>query len=146
MMNKDKYIWEDDRFRKDPYKIPEDYFACFTDRMMARLNETVSVAPVRKHRGLKPWIVWVSGIAAVLVIGWFGLRTFYWKPLQEDRFQENIALFVDYCGEELHEGQLAVYFEENRIDITNQSGAEVNEFIQMDPDLAEEYIYESVGF
>ena len=90
-------------------------------------------------------MVWVSGIAAVLVLGWFGLRTFYLKPLQEVRFQENITLFVDYYGEELHEGQLAGFLEDNKIDLKRQTTTDVNEIIQMDPDLAEEYVYESVG-
>ena len=35
---------------------------------------------------------------------------------------------------------------DNKIDIKAQSAAEVNEIIQIEPDLAEEYIYESVGF
>ena len=145
MMNTDKYIWEDERFRKDPYKVPEGYFAGFPDRMMERLNQAVTVRPLAKQRLIRPWMAWVSGIAAVLAVGWFGVRTYYLKPMQEVRFQENIALFVDYYGEELHEGQLAGFFEENKIDIKKETSTEVNELIQIEPDLAEEYIYESVG-
>ncbi len=146
MMNKEKNIWEDNRFRKDPYKVPEGYFAGFPDRMMERLSQSALVVHTEKHRLLRPWMAWVSGIAAVLVIGWFGIRTYYWKPLQEVRFQEDIALFADFYGEELHEGQLAGFFEDNKIDIIKQATTEVNELIQIEPDLAEEYIYESVGF
>jgi hypothetical protein len=145
MMNIEKHIWENERFRKDPFSVPEGYFAGFPDRMMARVNQAVSDVPTKKRKIVRPWMAWVSGIAAVLVIGWFGFHTFYWKPLQEVRFQENISLLVDFYGSELHEGQLAGYFEENKIDLKKQVAIDVNELIQIEPDLAEEYIYESVG-
>jgi hypothetical protein len=144
-MNKDKYIWEVDRFRKDPYKVPEGYFDNFPDRMMERINQSGAVVHPGRISMNRSWIVWASGIAAVMVIGWFGFRNYYWKPLQEERFQENIALFVDFYGEELHEGQLAGYFEDNKIDLAKQATSDWSELVQIDPDLAEEYIYESVG-
>jgi hypothetical protein len=146
-MNNENYIWENDRFRKDPYKVPEGYFEGFADRLMDRLNQSDTLLPAPdKRRMIRPWMAWVSGIAAIMVFGLFGVRNYYWKPLQEVRFQENIALFVDYYGEELHEGELAGFFEDNKIDLTRSSSNEVNELIQIEPDLAEEYIFESVGF
>ncbi|MCX6226798.1 MAG: hypothetical protein NTV01_18970 [Bacteroidia bacterium] len=146
MMDEEKYIWENSRFRKDPYTMPDGYLAGFPDRMMERLMQPVNFKTPEHRRAIRPWMAWVSGIAAVLVVGWFGARTYYWKPLQEVRFQENIELFVDFYGGELHEGELAGYMEENKIDLKGQSTSEVNELIQIDPNLAEEYIYESVGF
>lgn len=145
-MDQEKFIWENDRFRKDPYHVPDGYFEGFTDRIMDRLKEDGSFVSQSKPRALRPWMAWVTGVAAVLAIGWFGIRTYYWKPLQEVRFQESISLFVDFFGEELHEGQLAGFFEDNKIDVKIQSTTEVNELIQIDPNLAEEYIYESIGF
>jgi hypothetical protein len=145
-MDTEKYIWENDRFRKNPYQVPDGYFAGFPDRMMDRLNKEVVLATPTSKRIFSPWMAWVSGIAAILVLGWFGVRTFYLKPLQEVRFQENVALFVDFYGEELHEGDLASYIEENKIDILKTSAIEVNELIQIEPDQAEEYILESIGF
>ena len=144
-MATEKNIWESDQFRKDPYKVPDGYFVEFPDRMMARINQSVILAAPSKVRIFRPWMTWVSGIAAILVLGWFGVRTFYWKPMQEVRFQENIALFVDFYGEELHEGDLAGYIEDNNIDVLKQSATEVNEMIQIEPDQAEEYIMESIG-
>jgi hypothetical protein len=145
-MSQDKYIWENDQFRKDPFAVPEGYFAGFPDRMMERIHEADLVVEPARVRILRPWMAWVSGIAAVLVIGWFGIRTFYQKPLQEVTIQENIALFVDFYGEELHEGELAGFIEDHEIDLKKQSDVEVNDLIQMEPDLAEEYIFESIGF
>ncbi len=145
-MNIEKNIWESEPFRKNPYQVPDGYFAGFPDRMMERLNKDVILAVPQNKRIFRPWMAWVSGIAAILVIGWFGVRTFYWNPLQEVRFQENIALFVDFYGEELHEGDLAGYIEDNKIDLIKQPSADVNELIQIEPDQAEEYIMESIGF
>jgi hypothetical protein len=145
MMDNKNFIWENDRFRKDPYKVPDGYFSDFPDRMMDRLGRLADDLPSKRHRNVKPWLIWISGIAAALIIGWVGIRTYYVKPLQEVRFQENIALFVDYYGDELHEGQLAGYFEDNKIDVS-VAAPEVDALIQIDPDLAEEYIYQSVGF
>lgn len=144
-MEKEKFNWEFDRFRKDPYMLPDGYFEGFADRMMERLKQPIPVMIPEHRRIIRPWMAWVSGVAAVLVFGWFGVRNLYLKPLQEVRFQESIALFVDYCGGELHEGQLAGYFEDNKIEVKGQATSDVNELIEIDPDLAEEYIYESVG-
>jgi hypothetical protein len=146
IMKQENYIWEKEGFRKDPYTVPDGYFAGFQDRMMDRL----SAIPVKEFPArtalIRPWMAWVSGIAAILVAGWLGVHAYFLKPLEEERFQEKLSLLVDYYGEELHEGKLADYFEDNSIEVNLQSGTEVNEFIQIDPDLAEEYIYESVGF
>jgi hypothetical protein len=91
-------------------------------------------------------MAWVSGAAALIIVGWMGIRNYYWMPLQENRFQESIALMVDYYGEELHEGELAGYFEDNRIEVLGQGAADMMQVIQIEPDMAEEYIYESVGY
>lgn len=146
MKEKVKYNWENDRFQKDPFRVPDGYFAGFQDRMMDRIHQEKPDMEVVKGRLVKPWMVWISGIAAALVIGWFGIRTYYLTPLYELRFQEEIALMVDYYGEELHEGQLAGFLTDNKIEVGTTEATEVDEFIQIDPDLAEQYIYESIGF
>jgi hypothetical protein len=145
MMNKGKNIWEEEGFRKNPYKVPESYFAGFPDRMMQRLSLAASDEPVKRGKILRPWMAWASGIAAILAIGWFGIRTYYWKPLQEARFQERIALFVDFYGEELHEGSIAEFITDNNIVMSEQVQVNVDELVQTEPDLAEEYVYESLG-
>lgn len=145
-MDKEKYIWENDRFRKDPYQVPDGYFAGFTERMMERVKQEPVIMTVERRRLIRPWMAWISGVAAVLLLGWFGLRTFYFKPMQEVRLQESIALFVDFYGQELHEGDLAGYIEDNKIDVLNKTSTEIDEMIQIEPDQAEEYIMESIGF
>ncbi len=145
-MNKENFIWEKDGFNKNPYSVPDGYFAGFADRMMEQLMDPEVAAVRDKRRLIRPWMAWVSGIAAVLLVGWFGMQTLFVKPVNEASIQENIALMVDYYGEELHEGDLAGYFEDNKIDYKGQASIEVNALIQFEPNLAEEYIFESVGF
>jgi hypothetical protein len=145
-MNKEHYIWENQEFRKDPYRLPDDYFHSFPERIMDRIRNQQSENMAKPTRFIQPWMAWVSSIAAILVLGWFGVRSFYWKPLQEVRFQEQIALVVYYYGNELNEGKLAGYFIDNDIELSNQSIGEVDALIQMEPDLAEEFIFESVGY
>jgi hypothetical protein len=144
-MKEEKYIWEDDRFRKEPYTLPDGYFASFPERMLERLNQEVTPRPESRIRHLRPWMAWVSGIAAALVIGWIGIRQFYVKPHQETNMQETIDLFVDLYSDELTEGQLANYLADNKIDIKVGKVNDVSAIVQSDPDLVEMYLYESVG-
>jgi hypothetical protein len=144
-MDEEKYIWEKEGFRKDPYRVPEGYFADFAGKVMERLKDEAPIQE-RNVRLFRPWMAWVSGAAALIIVGWMGIRNYYWMPLQENRFQESIALMVDYYGEELHEGELAGYFEDNRIEVLGQGAADMMQVIQIEPDMAEEYIYESVGY
>jgi GH24 family phage-related lysozyme (muramidase) len=38
-MDEEKYIWEKEGFRKDPYRVPEGYFADFAGKVMERLKD-----------------------------------------------------------------------------------------------------------
>ena len=112
------------------------------------MDRVQSEAPsgMQKTKLLRPWLAWVSSAAAILVIGWIGIQAWYLKPLQESRLQESISLMVDYYGEELHEGELAGFIEDNQIYMNIPRSEDVMEVIQIEPDMTEEYIYESVGF
>ena len=145
-MENEKYIWEKGPFRKDPYSIPEGYFKDFPDRLMEKLVKEEALQAVGKRVLFRPWMAWVSGMAASLVIGWVGFNSLYIKPIQEVRFQESLSLIVDYYGEELHEGELAGYLADNELAIETPVVIEVDGLIQLDPGSAEQYIYESVGF
>ena len=126
--------------------MPDGYFNDFPERLMVRLLQEDGVPAVARRALFRPWMALATGVAAVLVIGWIGFSFLYIKPVQEVRFQESLALIVDFYGEELHEGELAGYFAENELVVEIPTGSEVNGFIQIDPGLAEQYIYESVGF
>ena len=145
-MEEQKYNWQGAKFQQDPFKVPEGYFDTLSDRILRRIDQDSSIQAVRRTTIMRPWMAWVSGIAAALVIGWFGFSELYLKPHQELRFQEELAVFVDYYGEELHEGQLAGYFEQYNIEVTLKSGVDYQDLILTDPENTEELIYESIDF
>ncbi len=145
-MTTEKYKWESDGFRKDPFSIPEGYFESLGDRIISRIDP-VSEAPVAERRSLvRPWMTWVSGIAAVLVLGWFGLREFYLKPHQETQIQESLSHFSDYYGEELNEGQLAGFVADYEVEVSFQTQVDYQDLINAEPESTEELIYESIIF
>ena len=146
MMKKENFIWENETFQKDPFKVPDGYFSSFPDRVMERIYEEDTQKSNIRHLHWKHWMSWVSGAAAVLLVGWLGVHNVYRESFKEVTYQEKIELFVDFCGGELHEGQIATYLEDNSIDLKSQSATDVNELIQIEPELTEEYIYESVGY
>ncbi len=145
MMSEDRFSWEKEGFNKNPYRVPEDYFDTLADRILRRITRQPDRIPFQNKRIIKPWMVWVSGVAALLVVGWFGFRNFYLKPQQENLFQEQVALFVDFYAGELHEDQLANYIEENQIELTgDQPGVDYNNLISLEPVITEEAVYESL--
>jgi hypothetical protein len=145
-MENEKYIWERDHFKKDPYRIPDHYFDDFANRLMERVNCDPGNSQKERKLRLSPWVAWVSGIAAILVVGWLGFNSFYRTSAQETRLQENLSFLVDYYGEELHEGQLAGFLADNGLFVGSMSGSDLDDLIQVDPGLAEEIVYESVGY
>jgi hypothetical protein len=145
-MSEGKLIWEDKEFNKNPFRVPDGYFNQLSDRIMSRVTGQSAGSVRKSHRIIRPWIVWISSAAAVLVLGWFGFQSLYLKPHQEIVFQERLALFADYFSEELHGGQLADYLYENQIDMTSSSTVDYNYLLQSEPEITEELIYESVSF
>lgn len=145
-MSEEKYIWEDKKFNKNPFRVPDGYFDHLSDRILSRVNENPVESIKVSHRILRPWMVWVSSAAAVLIMGWFGFQNLYLRPHQEAVFQEGVSLFVDYYAQELHEGELANYIADHQIDLTTSSAVDYNYLIQIEPEMTEEMIYESVNF
>lgn len=130
----------------EPFRVPEGYFSGVTDRVLERIREEeAGSARVRVIRW-KPVLTWVSGAAAILIIGMLGLRAFYLLPMRESRVREDIALFVEYYGEELQEVQLARYAEQSGIDLPVNQASGMDAIIEMEPESVEEFIYETIGF
>jgi hypothetical protein len=144
-MKEERFIWESGSFKKDPFKVPEGYFDNLSDRIMASIGEAPSSETNRRKSLIKPWMIWISSAAAVLVLGWFGISELYLKPHQEKAFQQELTLLVDYFAEELHEGQLAGYVEDYDVEVTFKTGVDFQDLIESEPEAAEEIIYQSLG-
>lgn len=145
-MSEEKYVWEGKEFNKNPFRVPDGYFDYLPDRILSRITEEPVTSGKPSHRIIRPWMVWVSSAAAVLVMGWFGFQNLYLKPHQEVLFQEGVSLFVDYYAQELHEGELVNYIIDNQIDLTASSSVDYEYLIQIEPEMTEEMIYESVNY
>ena len=145
-MTTEKYKWESDGFRKDPYSIPAGYFETLGDRVMSRVDPVTEAPAVVRRSLVRPWMTWVSGIAALLVLGWFGLQELYLKPHQELRIQESLSHFTDYYGEELNEGQLAGFVADYEVEMSFQTLVDYHDLINAEPESTEDLIYESIIF
>ncbi|HBB93333.1 MAG: hypothetical protein A2X22_13495 [Bacteroidetes bacterium GWF2_49_14] len=145
-MATEKYIWEKDGFRKDPYRIPQGYFESLGDRIISRIDPGTEAPLTVRPTLIRPWMTWVSGIAAVFVLGWFGLREFYLKPHQELQIQESLSHFTDYYGEELNEGLLAGFVADYEVEVSFLTQIDYQDLINAEPESTEELIYESIIF
>ncbi len=144
-MNKQHDILEDKHFRDTGFSVPEGYFDDFPERMIERIRLEQPLRVKHKQLGFyRPWMTWVSGVAAILVIGWIGFRVLIQRPSEEALFQDRLEFLVEYSGNELNEALLAGYIEEKGIVLTNQDNTEIDNFIRNNPDQAEELIYESI--
>jgi hypothetical protein len=74
----------------------------FTDRVMAR----VAAAPVRRPaRASQPWVRWVAGIAAALLLAAGGLE---YRHYQGERAKDQVLLAVRIAGSKLNKAQKKV--------------------------------------
>jgi hypothetical protein len=145
-MSEEKYSWEVKEFNKNPFHVPDGYFDHLSDRILSHVTENPGATATVQHRIIRPWMVWVTSAAAVLIMGWFGFQNLYLKPHQEALFQEGVSLFVDYYAQELHAGELADYIADQQIDLTTTSAVDYNYLIQIEPEMTEEMIYESINY
>lgn len=116
--------------KKDSFMVPDGYFDQLPDQIMQRIGEEETVK-VRSHRLPKRWLVWASTAAAVLVMGWFGIRHLYWLPLQEQRIEQEIAWLVEAYPDVMHEGTL--------VDYVLEAGIETEELFEDPIDMGLEY-------
>lgn len=137
--------WKKDFSEGTVFKVPPDYFEGLPDRIMDRIHkEGHSSDRAPRVRTFNPWMAWVSGAAAILVIGWFGFRTLFFQADQEKIRQQQIAYFIDYYGDDFNEGHLAGFIEEAGFEIVDTEITEYDELIEDEPDHTEALIYESI--
>ena len=102
--------------KKNVFKVPENYF----ENLPSSLLEIASTKP-QKVISLKQWLVYTTSIAAVLVVGFFGLVQ-YQNQQEIKQFNQNFNQLSAYnYEEEFFEDdllQLPVKFDEdNELDI-----------------------------
>jgi len=138
-------ILNNTQFRDGGFSVPDDYFRNLPEKIMDRIHlEGSSSVQKKTVRLYRPWMAWVSGMAAVLVIGWLGFSLFIQRPSDEALFQDRLQFLVEYSGNDLNEALLAGFIEEKGIVLNKQDNSDMESIIQIFPDQAEGLLYESI--
>lgn len=105
--------WQEMRRAGQSFKVPEGYFDQFEDKLMERIKEG---SEKKKVRFLNPKLVrWVSGVAAVLLIGFVGFQQLHLKPQQIEMDQESMYAVIEFYAQDLDDTYLAEFMAENDV-------------------------------
>ena len=113
------------RGERDPFLVPDGYF----EQSRAAIMESIAREGSRgKPRvlNLRSRLIWVSGIAASLVVGFILFQNLYLRPLQNERIAQEIDWFVNYSGSDLNSATLAYYAAEEGIDLDELTGSDTD--------------------
>ena len=103
--------WQEKGRAGQPFKVPEGYFDQFEDKLMERIMEE---SEKKKVRLLSPKLVrWISGVAAVLLIGFIGFQQLHLKPMQIAMDQESMYAVIEFYAQDLDDASLAEFMAEN---------------------------------
>ena len=75
---------------------------------MDRIGTEASISPSRLIK-LKTRVMWLSGIAASLLVGFLLFQNLYIKPQHDIRIAQELNWFISSAGSELNEVSLASY-------------------------------------
>lgn len=118
--------------KDNPFRVPDGYFERFEDRMMAR------IAAESKQSGkhvTMVWVRWISGIAAVFLIGIIGFQQLYLKPQKSLTELDAMYRVIEYYAQDMDEASFASLMAENEaLRQDDNRDAEVNLLEWMDVD------------
>ena len=128
-----------ERFRgeRNPFLIPEGYF----EQSRAGIMERIAREGAKERSrviNLRSRLIWASGIAASLVVGFILFQNLYLRPLASERIAQEIDYFINYSGSDLNSATLAYYAAEEGIDIDELTGSE--------PDVQQSTLLEMTDF
>jgi len=103
--------WQEKGRVGQPFKVPDGYFDHFENRMMDRIKEE---SEEKKVRFLSPKVVrWVSGVAAVMLIGFVGFQQLHLKPQKIQMDQEAMYAVIEFYAQDLDDVSFAELMAEN---------------------------------
>lgn len=124
---KENLKWQEGRV-VNPFKIPEGYFESFEDKMMSTIAQD---SIVRKNFTItRSMVKWVSGVAAVLLIGLIGIQQLYIKPEKKALEQEAMYSVIEYFAQELEEDFFAEIMVEAEVIVFDDYYSEDSEVIE----------------
>ena len=112
--NNDKIFFEG--AKENPFLVPSGYFAESRAQIMEKIAKEVDAQPVKGY-SLRPRLLWVSGIAASLLIGLLLFQNLIYKPYRDTKIAQELNWFINYAGSDLNEVTLASYFAEKGISL-----------------------------
>lgn len=104
------YNYTRDSFEGDrnPFRVPSGYFEESRRQIMEKIAGMENETHVRKIN-LRRRLIWVSGIAASLLIGIVLIQNFNKKTDFALQMAQEIEWFINYSGPDLNVGTLASY-------------------------------------
>jgi len=109
---KDSNNWQD-KAKDNPFKVPQGYFEGFEERMMAKISADAQAS--QKRIMPLPLIRWISGVAAVFLLGFIGVQQFYLKPHQVLINQEAMYNVIAYYAQNMDDASFSAMMADNEI-------------------------------
>lgn len=100
--------------KKNPFLVPPGYFTESRAQIMQKIATEGSISPVKEFK-IRTRLLWVSGIAASLLIGLLLFQNMYIKPHRDNLLALEIDWFINYAGSDLNDVTLASYFADEGI-------------------------------
>lgn len=129
---KDSINWQD-KAKSNPFKVPQGYFESFEERMMARI--AAEAKPAQKRILPMPVIRWITGVAAVFLVGFIGVQQFYLKPQQLVMNQEAMYNVIAYYAQDMDDASFSAMMADNEIlsvDDSQKDAIDLMEWMDVD--------------
>lgn len=129
---KNSIYWQD-KAKSNPFKVPPGYFESFEERMMARI--AAEAKPAQKRILPMPVIRWITGVAAVFLIGFIGVQQFYLKPQRIMMNQEAMYNVIAYYAQDMDDASFSALMADNELLSSDDSQEEAIDLVEwMDVD------------
>ncbi|MCK5821688.1 MAG: hypothetical protein KAH17_07375 [Bacteroidales bacterium] len=109
---KDSNNWQN-KAKDNPFKVPHGYFESFEGRMMDRIAAESNL--IHKRIIPMPVIRWITGIAAVFIMGFIGVQQFYMKPQQVLMNQEAMYEVLAYYAQDMDDASFSTMMADNKL-------------------------------
>lgn len=130
---------------QEPFKVPEGYFEGVPERVMDRIHKEETTGRTRQAGfQIRRWQIWTGAAAAVLIIGWLGFSQLFLEPLQEKKYQQEIAWLVEIATYELNENIVVSYLSDINYDWKENQVNEEQEALLSDPEFMRNLTLESI--
>ena len=112
MKNGDSINWQGGA-KANPFKVPDNYFEDFQSRMLDSIREEEK-KEVRSIINL-PITRWLSGAAAILLLGFIGFQQLYINPHNDLRAEEAMYSVVEFFAMDVDDWTMTEIMADNEL-------------------------------